>query len=255
MYRNWIRVACIASTLVVCPLKAEEKTPTDRLQTQERVETVKSLQAFMYQIWNLDTSVQDKLLRSRFLNASLKFSDAQRLRHDERAGGGIAESDVETGKDWWTLTSTVRHCVDYDAGTKHCHTYLDTRLVVNVWTNSEMEEWVKKRDEYMSYAHDTIDDASLTLDLSGNIFAAQLKMTSNCDDADFEGCKPSERTLTLTITMHSINPTELRVKKSDDSFLRGTMRAQIDFLMEATSKWVKHYMSKGRKPDLIFSKN
>lgn len=251
----------MAGVLATSFVEAQEKPTIDKLQTEERKETVKTLQAFMHQIWDLDRDVQDKLLRARFLNASLTFAfaDAKKLQNDEWAGGGDAKSDLETGEKWWTLTSTVVHCTDRswsseNGGTKSCHSYLDSKLVVDVWPDADMLDWMKKRDEYTGYSKDEIGDDALTLDLSGKIYNVRLKITSNCDDADFEGCRPNARTLTLTVTMHSITPTEFKIDTARNSFLHGTVRVLANYLMDATTKWVNYLMGKGNRPDRIFSK-
>ena len=242
----------LSAWMLISSSTVAQESSIDKLQTKARSESIRTIQKFMSQIWELDPKVQERLLRSRFTNATLTFHPDKVLKSD-KSTGYFTERVLSTGEEHWLLSSTVHlHYTNEHCHSPKCHVAL--KLVVEVVPNSDMREWMGARDEYTEYSKAAIEDELLSLDLSGEIASFTWEKTPT--DYFMGEAVYNPLTYVLTVKMSSFSTETFSYFTGNPYYERhkritGSLTTHTNMLRKRIAQWVKFYMGKGKKPEHI----
>lgn len=252
-------VGLIFSLLLVLPTQAQEPSAIDALQSNGRVESIRSLQQFMFDIAFLDLEIQERLIKARLTNGQIFFNNVIVLKS---ADDYVTTNALSIKKDLWTTSSTVY--LSYK-NAYYNDDILHLRLEIELEPNAVLNEWMKARDEYTSYSKEALSDERAKLNGKGTIskFTWTKEATSEVDNELIY----DPLTYVLTLKLSSYSTSLLRFEGSDTcilvesqghkkqecsyNYLSGTVPKLTQYLRDKTSQWVKFYMGKGKKPALI----
>lgn len=254
MHKTFLRFTVLAICVpLACPVRGQEPSSIDKLQSTVRTETTGSVQSFLHDICELDPKIQSRLLRARLTNATLNFNGRTQLQSDVsiQYRSGMC---VQTGKKSWIVSSKFFRClkaIKRGSGGEYCQRVLELKLEVEIKPNSDMAEWMQARDEYVEYSKNPVPDIRIVeFDFSGKIEGAAL-MKEPSEYFRGEPVYYDPPTYVLKLKLGQVSTGELAIEEIR-GVREGTVRGHINFLREKIADWVKHYMGKGKKPQHIF---
>lgn len=265
MFRNthWISFGVTVCLFFSLPLRADEKSPIDKLQSETRTESIHSTRLFLTQIDHLEHDVKQRLMRARFTNTTQHFDVDESSK--TKIEGFAFTSSLTTGKDTWLLKIEIRNARDIKSARYDYEFKKDNfEFIVNITPNSDMLEWMRARNEFTEYSKQKIEDTKLILNVFGMINSFTLKKEDDVEMApcpyenymEREKCQlPSYhpikiRKSTTTLTMN-LNPYFSEAFTCGDLRwwgFRGSLSDHTKRLKAKTAEWIKFYMGKGEEP-------
>lgn len=244
-------VAWLSFSFCLLLTAARGESPLDKIQKRTQITNTALLQ-FMYDIYLLETHVQERLIRARLTNADLVFHPDNQLTLKCSRGGlpekyssSTSSSRARIYEEFWILFSYIlmEFCPEVAAITDHKTNDLTLLISVVIVLDEELLSWMRARKEYMEYSKEPINQEDVTLAFSGKIVSSELQKTEPAEELDRDPSNDGlEYHLKLKISAYSVETISW-------GGFTGSVSAHTRWLKGKTAQWVKFYMGEGAKPN------